>query len=153
MDNHCIIFQRHLESKLYHESSFINVYAYLRKTYLFVKSLSRPKSKSKQAASFTLRIPNKIPIFFWFAIIGLIFNEAWPSVAGLPRSGGGGKKLRKILDTIEKSSRCETIKIPQCKDVGYNYTDMKLSPANMVEQSDAAQAVRNLQDLFYIKLW
>ena len=40
-----------------------------------------------------------------------------------------------------RDSQCERITIPSCIDIGYNMTDVQLSPSNMFRQEEAAESV------------
>ena len=56
----------------------------------------------------------------------------------------GASRLPVARRFKREESKCERIKIPACMEVGYNFTNMKLSPANMADQDDAAPAVSSI---------
>ena len=81
---------------------------------------------------------------FWIVFFVLFCNcfllsAARYSTKNLAESSRNQRIKRRIENA--DSSGCEKIEIPLCQDVGYNLTDMSLSPANMVEQTDAAIVV------------
>ncbi|XP_076822038.1 frizzled-5-like isoform X2 [Clavelina lepadiformis] len=52
--------------------------------------------------------------------------------------------------TRHRHPRCETLHEPMCKDIGYNLTDVTLSPANIFRQSDAAAIVVQFRPLMRV---
>jgi len=138
--NYRWMIQKHLKNKLFEESNNLkplktcsSCKASIRTGFGFSKVKRKSHSfKSQYNSSFLL----------WLAIYGLICNTIWLSEAGRS-TGVEGRRWRKHIGAMDKNTHCEAIEIPHCRDVGYNYTDMSLSPANMVKQSDAAPAVGN----------
>ena len=52
------------------------------------------------------------------------------------------RNKRRTSDFRRTGGQCEKITIPTCIDIGYNYTDISLSPSNMFKQEEAEATVR-----------
>ena len=143
----CIL-QEHFRYKFFQESNCLNQPSKnLRKTCFAFTTLIR----TIKVKPFKMQLKNSI--LLWFALCSLLCSGVWPSEAGRTSSAHRMHRSRKHVEG--EPLRCEAIEIPQCRDIGYNHTDMALSPANMVKQSDAAPVVSTslMGGLFFPKFF
>lgn len=59
----------------------------------------------------------------------------------LTTSGANSYRAGKYLSDYGGSARCERIEIKLCRDVGYNYTNLRYSPSNIFRQPEANDMV------------
>ena len=83
--------------------------------------------------------------FFFFCFFIILLICLMPSATAKnfkQRSSDSSRTSRRTEHFRRRSGgQCERITIPICVDIGYNFTDISLSPSNMLEQEEAATAV------------
>ena len=150
--------QSHLKEKFYRESKNFSFWLVQNFFYYFSSAFTDQMipfrkvtlepcimmAKSSQSKFFFETSLKKSTV--WIIFVMLLSHCIWPSAAKYSSNKAGFLNENSATNIIGDSERppnprCEKIKIPQCEDIGYNFTDMTLSPANMVKQFDAAPAV------------
>jgi len=83
--------------------------------------------------------------FIFISLLLILFtNLISPTTAKnfKSRSSDYSRTLRRAEHFRRRNNaQCERISIPICVDIGYNFTDISLSPSNMLEQEETAIAV------------